>query len=79
MGFYFPKLALQMINVGEEMGKLDEMLVRVADAYDVEVKTTIDRLMALLVPLLTLGLAVLIATIVISILMAIMGVNDLVV
>lgn len=76
---HFPKLALQMISVGEETGKLDEMLVRVADAYDVEVKTTIDRLMALLVPLLTLGLAVLIATIVISILMAIMGVNDLVV
>ena len=74
----FPRLALQMINVGEETGKLDEMLLKVANTYDTEVKTTIDRLMALFVPVMTLGLAVLIATIVISILMAILSVNDLV-
>src|SRR5690625_7761583 len=50
----FPRLALQMVNVGEETGKLDEMLLKVADTYDREVSTTIDRLMALLVPALTL-------------------------
>ncbi len=74
----FPKMALQMINVGEETGKLDTMLMKVADTYDREVRTAIDRALALLVPVLTLGLAVLIATIVISILMAIMSVNDLI-
>ncbi|NBB92995.1 MAG: type II secretion system protein GspF [Gammaproteobacteria bacterium] len=74
----FPRLALQMINVGEETGKLDEMLLKVADTYDREVRTTIDRLMALLVPLLTLGLALVIGVIVMSVLMAILSINELV-
>ncbi len=73
----FPRLALQMINVGEETGKLDEMLLKVANNYDTEVKITIDRLMALFVPMLTLTLAGLIAVIVLSILMAMLGLNDL--
>ncbi|MDX1568901.1 MAG: type II secretion system F family protein [Xanthomonadales bacterium] len=74
----FPKLALQMINVGEETGQLDVMLVKVADTYDREVRTTIDRLMAAMVPILTLTLAVVIALIVMSILVAILSVNELV-
>ena len=75
---HFPSLALQMINVGEETGQLDDMLVKVADTYDREVRITIDRLMALLVPVLTLGLALLIGVIVMSVLMAILSVNELV-
>ncbi len=74
----FPRLALQMVNVGEETGKLDEMLLKVADTYDREVKTTIDRLMALLVPALTLGLALVIGIIVMSVLMAILSINELI-
>ncbi|MDT8439662.1 MAG: type II secretion system F family protein [Wenzhouxiangellaceae bacterium] len=74
----FPRLALQMINVGEETGKLDEMLLKVADTYDREVQTTIDRIMALLVPVLTLGLAALIGVIVMSVLMAILSINELI-
>ena len=75
---HFPRLALQMINVGEETGQLDEMLLKVADTYDREVRTAIDRLMAMLVPALTLGLAALIGTIVMSVLMAILSMNELV-
>jgi general secretion pathway protein F len=74
----FPKLALQMINVGEETGQLDVMLIKVADTYDGEVRTAIDRMMALLVPVLTLGLAALVAVIVMSILMAILSINELI-
>ena len=74
----FPRLALQMVNVGEETGKLDEMLLKVADTYDREVRTTIDRLMAMLVPVLTLGLAVMIGVIVMSVLMAILSINELI-
>ncbi len=74
----FPRLALQMVNVGEETGKLDDMLLKVADTYDREVRVTIDRLMAMLVPVLTLGLAFLIGTIVMSVLMAILSINELV-
>ncbi len=76
---HFPRLALQMVNVGEETGKLDEMLLKVADTYDREVKVTIDRLMALLVPVMTLGLALLIGVIVMSVLMAILSINELIV
>ncbi|OAB55439.1 hypothetical protein AY599_02600 [Leptolyngbya valderiana BDU 20041] len=74
----FPRLALQMINVGEETGKLDEMLIKVADTYDRDVRVTIDRLMAMLVPGLTLGLAALIGVIVMSVLMAILSINEMV-
>jgi len=49
-----------------------------ADTYDREVKITIDRLMALLVPALTLGLAVVIGVIVMSVLMAILSINELI-
>lgn len=75
---HFPSLALQMISVGEETGRLDHMLIKVADTYDREVRVTIDRLMSLLVPVLTLGLALLIGMIVMSVLMAILSINELV-
>lgn len=75
---FFPKLALQMISVGEETGQLDTMLVKVADTYDREVRLTVDRLLAAMVPILTLGLAVLVALIVMSILVAILSLNSLV-
>jgi general secretion pathway protein F len=74
----FPRLAIQMVTVGEETGQLDDMLLKVADVYDIEVKTTIDRLLAMFVPLLTLSLAGFIAVIVTSMIMAIMSLNNLV-
>ncbi len=74
----FPRLALQMISVGEETGRLDEMLVDVADAYDLEVRTATERMLALLVPMLTLALAVLIASIIIAVMMPILQVTNLV-
>jgi general secretion pathway protein F len=74
----FPRLALQMVSVGEETGQLDVMLMKVADTYDKEVRTTIDRLLAIFTPFITLLMAVMIGTIVMSVLMAIMGINELV-
>ena len=75
---HFPKLALQMVSVGEETGQLDVMLLKVADTYDKEVRITIDRLLAIFTPVITLLMAVMIGTIVMSVLMAIMGINELV-
>jgi len=75
---HFPRLALQMVSVGEETGQLDVMLLKVADTYDKEVRNTIDRLLAIFTPAITLLMAVLIGTIVMSVLMAIMGINELV-
>lgn len=73
----FPRLALQMMKVGEESGQLETMLSKVADMYDKEVRTTVQRMLALLEPLLIVGLGVVVAGIIMSILVAIMSVNQL--
>lgn len=74
---WLPTLAIQMIKLGEESGHLPDMLERVANTYDKEVKTAVQRLLALLEPVLIVGLGVVIAGIISSILMAILSVNDL--
>lgn len=73
----FPEFALQMIQVGEETGQLDKMLLKVADIYDAEVATATQRMLSVLEPVMILGLAVVIGGIVISILSAIMGINQM--
>jgi general secretion pathway protein F len=73
----FPKLAVHLVTVGEETGKLQEMLIRVADIYDREVQSAVKRLLALMEPVLILGLGLVIGGIIMSILLAILSVNDL--
>lgn len=73
----FPKLAVQMIKMGEETGRLEEMLMRVAIIYDKQLKTTIQRMLALLEPALIISLGLMIGGIIVSILLAILSVNDL--
>jgi general secretion pathway protein F len=73
-----PQLALQMIRVGEESGTLDAMLAKVADIFDRETRTSVQRLLTLLEPALIIGLGIIVAGIIISILMAILGANELV-
>jgi general secretion pathway protein F len=73
----FPKLAVQMIGVGEETGRLDDMLFQVADVYDREVASAIKRGLALLQPLMIIGLAGVILLIIMSILVAMFGLMDL--
>lgn len=73
----FPPLALNMIAVGEETGKLDAMLAEVAGYYDQEVKRSTKRLTALLEPALILAMGLIIGVVVISMLLAIFSINDL--
>jgi general secretion pathway protein F len=73
-----PELALQMIRVGEESGTLDAMLAKVADVFDRETKASVQRMLTLLEPLLIIGLGIVIAGIIVSIMMAILGANELV-
>jgi general secretion pathway protein F len=73
----FPKLAVQMIKMGEETGRLEEMLLRVATIYDKQLRTAIQRMLALLEPALIISLGLMIAGIIVSILLAILSVNDL--
>ncbi len=73
----FPKLAVQMIAVGEETGKLDEMLFQVADVYDREVAAAVKRALALIEPVMIIGLALLIGGIIMSLLVAMFDLMDL--
>jgi nucleoside-triphosphatase THEP1 len=68
----FPKLALQMISVGEESGELDTMLLKVADTFDVEVRNTLERLLAALVPVTTVVMTVVVAIIMMAIILPIL-------
>lgn len=67
----FPRLALQMISVGEESGELDTMLGKVADTFDLEVRNTVDRLLSALVPVITILMAIAVAVIMLAILVPI--------
>ena len=73
----FPKLALQMIKVGEETGNLQGMLLKVANVYDREVTVTTQRLLALLEPLMIVVLGIAVALIVLSVLVGITSVNNI--
>ena len=72
-----PKMAMQMIKMGEETGRLEEMLLRVATIYDKQLRVAIQRLLAFLEPVLIITLGLMIAGIIVSILLAILSVNDL--
>jgi general secretion pathway protein F len=72
----FPKLALQMISVGEESGALDDMLMKVADTFDVEARNTVDRLLAALVPVLTVVMTGVVAIIMMAILLPILSITS---
>jgi general secretion pathway protein F len=76
-GGRFPALALDMMRVGEESGQLDTMLLRQAGLYEREIRHTIDRLVSLLVPCLTVFMGLITAGLIGSILVAILSVNDL--
>jgi len=62
----FPLLVVQMVEVGEQTGALDEMLQRVSDFYMGEVDQTVDNLTSILEPLLVVFMGVIVGTIIIS-------------
>jgi general secretion pathway protein F len=72
----FPPLAMHLIEVGEESGKLDTMLIQVAEVYDTEVRNAVKNLIAFFEPALILLMGVIIGTVVVSMLMAIFSIND---
>jgi general secretion pathway protein F len=73
----FPALSLDLIRVGEETGSLDAMLLKQAELYEREVKHAVDRLLALLVPLMTVVMGMIVAGLIGSIIVAIFSINDL--
>jgi len=73
----FPSLALSMIKVGEDSGQLDEMLLKVASAYEKTLRETVRRFMSLLEPVLILAMGLIIGFIVISMLIGIFSITDM--
>jgi type IV pilus assembly protein PilC len=63
----FPLMVTQMIDIGEETGRLSEMMVRVADSYDAEVESTIKGLTSMIEPILMVFMGVVVGFIAISI------------
>ncbi|MBP6748622.1 MAG: type II secretion system F family protein [Xanthomonadaceae bacterium] len=68
-GKRFPRLALQMIQVGEESGALDTMLLKTADTFDAETSQALDRMLAALVPIITVVLAAVIGFVIMAVLL----------
>lgn len=64
----FPALAIQMIQVGEESGQLEAMLLKAADVFEQDTQASIERLLAALVPAVTLLLALVIGAVILSVL-----------
>jgi general secretion pathway protein F len=73
----FPSLMLDLVRIGEETGTLEEMLQKQADLYEHEVRHAVDRLLALLVPAMTVVMGLVVAGLIGSILVAILSINDL--
>ena len=73
----FPPLAVHMIGVGEETGKIDEMLIKVAESYEVSVRMAVRRFVSLLEPMILLIMGGVVGFIVLSILLAITSITEM--
>jgi type IV pilus assembly protein PilC len=70
----FPPMVISMIDVGEETGKLPEMLLKVADVYDEEVDNSVAAMTAALEPIMIVMLALIVGTIVIALFMPLISI-----
>jgi type IV pilus assembly protein PilC len=69
----FPTMMIQMINVGEATGTLDEMLSKLANFYDEEVDNSVSALLSILEPILLIFVGGLVGGLVISMYLPIFG------
>ena len=74
----FPQLSIQMIQVGEQSGELENMLNKIADVFETEVETTIMRMTTYLEPVMILVMGTLVGFIVLSICLPIFEMNQLI-
>lgn len=72
----FPPFAVHLLEVGEETGRLDDMLYQIAETYDRELRTSIKRLVALFEPAMILIMGLIIGLMVVSMLYSIFSIND---
>lgn len=73
----FPPLAVHLVRVGEETGRLEEMLGRVATILEGEIRVVVRRLVTLLEPAIIVVLGLIVMAIVVAIFLAIVSINEL--
>jgi len=73
----FPALVVHLMRVGEESGRQDEMLFKLAEIYEGELRQSTDRLLALIGPALTIVMGAIVAGVIGSILTAVLSIYDL--
>jgi general secretion pathway protein F len=73
-----PAIAIQLIAVGEESGRLPDMLLRIATIMERQEQDRTSRVIAILSPAVTIGVAGLMAAIILSVVSGILAINDLV-
>ena len=73
----FPAVVGYMVSVGEQAGELEQMLDRIADAYDDEIEIATDRMTSVLEPIMIIGLAIVVGFIVISIVLPILKMGQI--
>ena len=73
----FPPMALSFLRTGEETARLGLMLGRLADVLDRTVRSTIQRMIGIITPAITVFMGAIVATVIASIMSAILGFNDL--
>jgi general secretion pathway protein F len=74
---HIPSVAPQMISIGEETGKLDEMLLRIATMFERKTHRSIEQVMGLLTPLLTVLIAGVVGGLIMTVMDAVLGINEL--
>lgn len=74
----FPKLAVQMIQVGEQSGEMESMLNKVADVFETEVETSMVALTSLIEPLIIVVMGIVVGFVVLSIVLPIIEMNQLI-
>jgi general secretion pathway protein F len=74
----FAPVTVELVKVGEETGRLADLLLRAADTEGRGARATIDRLVALMVPTLTLVLGLIVGAVVLAVMAAVVGLYDLV-
>jgi general secretion pathway protein F len=73
----FPALAIHMVRVGEETGRLEDMLLKVAETFESDVGTELKRVLRLLEPIIIFGMGVLVAFVVVAMMLAIFSINEI--
>jgi len=72
-----PLVATQMIAIGEEVGKLDDMLLRVATMFERQTQRSVERVVGLMTPILTIFIAAVVGGLIMTVMDAVLGINDL--